>query len=44
MTQQLTTDRLYEQWVIEPKNKIGAAQIKASLKLEIELARKEKSA
>src|SRR5580698_3719448 len=37
MTQQLTTDRQYRQWVIELKNKIGAAQIKASLTVNREL-------
>jgi predicted nuclease of restriction endonuclease-like (RecB) superfamily len=31
MAQHLTTDRQYKQWVIELKNKIGAAQIKVSL-------------
>ena len=37
MTRQLTTDRQYKQWVIELKNKIGAAQIKASMTVNRQL-------
>src|ERR1700722_2058513 len=37
MTQQLTTDKVYKQWVIELKNKIGAAQIKASMTVNRQL-------
>ncbi len=37
MAQQLTTDRLYKQWVVELKNKIGAAQIKAAMAVNRQL-------
>jgi hypothetical protein len=37
MTQQLMTDKVYKQWVIQLKEKIGAAQIKASLTVNRQL-------
>ena len=37
MAQQLTTDKLYKQWVVQLKEKIGAAQIKAAVTVNRQL-------